>query len=370
MKIAIVGAGSSGLFLSALLSKLPDIEVDVFEKNSKPCVKLKASGGGKANLLNTDIRAKHYNQADFMQSFLKKVNGEEILKIWDDFGLKTRTDEEGRIYPISYFSQTALDVLLNNISDKISIHYNSEVKEITKNSDLWKINLGQKLYDKVILCSGSPAGMIVKNRREYNSYLKSLSVKTKSLQPSLVGFKLNDYPEILNGCRTKAMVRLIQNKNTVFEEKGEVTFKEDGVSGIVILNLSAYYNRLKNKDNCYLSFDFLYPDKIDIEKYFSKYKSLCGLLHPKLNKLFIVDRFDPQDFQLKIKETYDMEFAQVCHGGIQISEIDENLELTRHTNIYAAGEILDIDGVCGGYNLFFAFASAYLIFKQICFKNK
>lgn len=366
MQIAIVGAGASGLFLTKLLSRRKDCRITVFEKAEKAGGKIKASGGGKANLLHTGITAECYNHPDFMRRFLEKCDDRRMRQLWESFGMLLRTDEEGRLYPWSEFSQSVLDTLLDDLPERVSIRCGAEVTRLQPEAGKWRINDEPTLYDRVVLCSGSPAGMIARNRQGYNRYLQSLPLPMTALAPSLVGFKTLNYPRKLEGCRVKAEVRLMQGNREAFRETGEITFKADGLSGIVILNASAHYNRLGRPQDCHLLLDFLYGQPgWSLRKHLQLHRDLCGVLHPKLNALYRREHFDPQRFRLDIEDTYDWEGAQVCHGGIPLSCVDENLAVKRFPGLYAAGELLDIDGVCGGYNLFFACACADIIAQTV-----
>lgn len=366
MNIAIVGAGTTGLFLNRMLSRRKDCRITVFEKAEKVGMKLKASGGGKANLLNTDIRPEHYNRPDFMEHILQQADADRVRRTWESFGLLTRTDEEGRVYPLSLFSQTALDTLLDGLGANTDIRCGYEVKHILPEKGKWRINGEDTLFDKVVLCSGSPAGMISRNRKDYNAYLQDMQLKTSPLFPSLVGFRIRNYPKRLEGCRARAEVRLMQQGKELFLEAGEITFKEDGISGIVILNASALYNRLSSREGCFLLMDFLSTEKDwDLRQHLQKYRSLCGVLHPKLNELYRRQAFDPRAFRMDIEGTYELDFAQVCHGGISLDEVDAQLALRKYPGLFAGGEMLDIDGVCGGYNLFFACACACIIYDNL-----
>lgn len=364
--IAIIGAGAAGLFAAAQLSKRKDFSVIMFEKAPKVGTKLRASGGGRANILNTNIQGYFYNHPDFIANLLKTVDYKVIKEEFEGMGLRLSADEEGRVYPATLFSQTVIDVLLNAMGENVQIQTDVEVETLRQMKGKWQVNNEARLFDAVILASGSPAGMIAKNRHVYNSYLFDFKLKQEKLNASLVGFKLENYPKELSGCRARAAVTLLQNGKVVYSEAGEVMFKDDGISGIVVLNVSAYYNRLKNKENCWLSLNFLYDDEhFDEVAYLKKFGDLSGLLHPKLNRLYHKKPFDLRNFQMKVSGVYDLEFAQVCHGGIALDEVDETFELRRFPNLYAVGEMLDIDGVCGGYNLFFAFAGAYRAVQAI-----
>ena len=361
MNIAVVGAGAAGLFLSKLLSETKNCNIHIFERTGKPGYKVKASGGGKANILNTQISGECYNNATFIANLLSKVNYQTIHDEFEKMGLKMSVDEENRVYPSTFFSQTVLDVLLNGISEQVQFHYNTEVQQISKEGIQYCINDETTAFDAVVLASGSPAGMIAKNRKHFDRYLTDFNIQRKDFRASLVGFKLEDYPVFLSGCRCKAICTLYQQNKAVYQEAGEVTFKDDGVSGIVILNLSARYNRLKDKRNCSIGLNFMYNDPdYDVDEHLRKHGSLCGVIHPKLNRLYERNPFDVKDLRFKIKDTYELEFAQVCTGGIAVEEINDDFELKKYPKIYAIGEMMDIDGVCGGYNLFFAWASAYI----------
>ena len=122
------------------------------------------------------------------------------------------------------------------------------------------------------------------------------------------------------------------------------------------MNLSSYYSNIKNKENSYVKIDLI-PN--------NDYDDLESILNPKLYNYVKNNNINIHDMIIPIKDTYDYEFAQVCHGGIDINEINNNLSLKIDNNIYAGGEIIDVDGLCGGYNLMFAFTSAIVIWKEL-----
>ena len=364
--IAIIGAGASGLFLARKLSENPQLRITVFEKNRQVGAKLRASGGGKANIFNRDIRPEHYNQPEFIAELLQQYSPEQLENQFAAWGLVTIADEEGRVYPASQFSQTVVDVLTTYPSDNVQLITDFNIQHIGYEKNKWKINDLPTPFDTLVLASGSPAGMIPKNQRNYNQYLQDLSLKINPLQPSLSGFILKDYPKSLSGCRTKAIVSLYQGKKLIHKEFGEITFKDDGISGIVIMNLSAHYRRLSSTKNCHLEINLTYWDEhFDISTYLKRNQSVTGLLHPKLAALFKQKPFPIQQFSFPIEDTYPLDTAQVAHGGIDLSEIDNTFAARNHRNLYILGEMLDVDGVCGGYNLFFAFASAGVVVKCI-----
>ena len=128
--IAIIGAGASGLFLAKKLSESPNVNVTVFEKNRQVGAKLRASGGGKANIFNRDVRPGHYNQPDFIEELLRQYSPEQLESQFAEWGLVTITDEEGRVYPASQFSQTVVDVLTDYPKDNIHLETNYDIQHI------------------------------------------------------------------------------------------------------------------------------------------------------------------------------------------------------------------------------------------------
>lgn len=364
--IAIVGAGASGLFLAKMLSERRGFQVTLFEKNRQVGAKLRASGGGKANIFNRDIWPQHYNQPEFVAELLKRYPPEALSDQFTDWGLVTITDIEERVYPATQFSQTVVDLLTEYSSGNVHLETGCDVQRVWNERGKWRINDLPARYDALVLSTGSPAGMIPKNQRGYNAYLQDLSLKINPLQPSLSGFVLKDYPQSLSGCRTKAIVSLYQGKKLVYKESGEITFKDDGLSGIVIMNLSAYYRRLSTPKDCRLEINLTYWDEtFDVKTYLRRNHSVTGLLHPKLAALYNRHPFPIQKLAFDIADTYPMDAAQVAHGGIDLSEVDQDFASRKYPNLFILGEMLDVDGVCGGFNLFFAFASAALAARRI-----
>lgn len=368
-RIAIIGAGASGLFLTKKLLEHADCQVYVFERCRNVGTKLRASGGGKANLFNEHIDPDGYNHPNAARQLLQQVSPARLRESFEQMGLTLFTDEEGRVYPSSQFSQTVVDLLWEPERENCHAILEHEVKHLENREGKWHIDDFPVAFDHVVLASGTPANMISKNRKEYNRFLDDLSLTVHPFQPSLVGFTIEDYPKFLAGCRTRVIADLWQGDRLIHREAGEVTFKEDGISGIVILNLSAYYNRLPSKENCFLQLNLIYHDEhFNAEAHWQRFHTLKGVLHPKLNALYEQKPFDVNHFRLKISGTYAIDFAQVCHGGIDLQEVNPDFSLKRFPGLYATGEMLDMDGICGGYNLFFAFASALIAYQTITCK--
>lgn len=354
MKVMIIGGGAAGLMAGALLNE-NNISYDLYEKNKIFGSKILASGNGKCNISNINA-GKNLDAEGNRKYFLEN---RKAITLFNNWGLYTTCDDEGRMYPISGSSKTVLELLLSKNNSK-SLHLNVDVKNI--NTKCNKFIFNNITYDYLIVTIGSIANVINKKQDGYYDLIDNLGVKMTPLKPSLVGFKVKENIKALSGLRQKANVSLYNNQELIHREYGEVIFKEDGISGIVIMNMSYYYNHLKNLTNPYLKLELI-PELSDKE--LSKMNKNL-VLHPLLANYLNKDWYKiVKDFKLTINTTYDFNSAQVVSGGIMLSEIDKNYSYIGNKKIYFGGEILDFDAVCGGYNLDFAFNSAITIVEDI-----
>lgn len=356
MKLAIIGAGAGALYLA---SKLKNFDITIFERSKKIGSKLLASGNGKCNLLNINARGCDYNKSSFVSKLLDLYSPKFILNEFNKLGLLTKIDDEGRVYPNCESSLAVVNLLLDNIHANIVLEY--PVNTISKINNKYKINDYEELFDYVVLATGSCASL----KKEYQmipyNYLSSLNIKLTPLSSSLVGFKVYNDIKKLSGLRVKTNVKLYVDNELIHEERGEVIFKNDGISGIVIMNMSSYYNDT-NKKNAYIVLDLLYPY---LEKDIVNIK---GAIHPLLYSYYIsrkLTKNDLSNFKLDILDTYEKENAQVISGGVDILLINDDLSLKSDNKVYLMGEMLDIDGICGGYNLLFAFLCAQKIYDNL-----
>lgn len=248
MKIAIIGAGASGLMLASYLSQNSGVNVTIFEKNTSSGRKLLASGNGKANICNSFATPKDYNHFQFVENVFKCCNKEEVLHYLSNLGLFMKSDEEGRVYPISESSQSVLRILLQSLRN-CDIHYDYVVKSIISKDNKYLINDCNKQFDIVVLATGSKASIDEKKQNLCYDYLSSLGLCLTKLKSSLVALKTKQSTKILSGLRFKAKVGLYRaNDELIHEELGEVLFKDEGIGGIVILNMSSYY--AKEEKDC------------------------------------------------------------------------------------------------------------------------
>lgn len=379
-KVAIIGGGCCGLLLSNLL-KDSGVQITVFEKNNKLGKKILASGNGKCNFTNLlDLHNKYNNK--FANEIIERFDSMKTISFLETKGLIYKTDGEGRCYPVSESSNSVLDCLkigLNNVC----IELDTTVKNVVKSGNGYNVFFDDKkeYFDYVVCCSGSIASNLG-NLKAYE-YLSGLDVKITDLNPSLVPLKVKENVSSLKGSRVKCLVKLIDEKeNVVYEEYGEVMFKEQGLSGIAIFNASSYINRKKGQYKIYLDLSCGISKK-DLYKYLISKKEFypkvfTGFLNDKLSE-YIISCSNPcyseenvncmldMVFNLKfnVVGTYPFVDSQVCSGGVSLNEVNENLELKKYPHVYIGGELLDVDGVCGGYNMQFAWSCAGVISESI-----
>jgi flavoprotein family protein len=374
MRLAIIGGGASGLMCASFLKRNNSrLDITIYERNKGLGRKILASGNGKCNFMNYKASIYDYNHPEFVSMLFKQTSKDEVLNYFSSLGLLFKFDDEGKMYPQTESSDTILKLLTDDLKN-INIKLDSEVFSLEYKNDKVIINHNDS-YDYAILASGSSAGILANKAKNIYSYYDSLSLKKEALRPVLVGFRLKEDVSALQGYRTKC--KISYEAEGLYEEKGEVIFKADGISGICIMNASRYF-----LENALLKID-LYPgaSKEEIEYALNVRKRanndphyyLDGICHPKMIDYLIKNKItDPalvsgllKCFILTTKSTYDIPDAQVLRGGISLEEVSSSLSLKKYPHLFVTGEAMDIDGMCGGYNLLFAFLCGMHVGKEL-----
>jgi len=354
-KVAIIGAGALGI-VSAIMLK-DNFHVTLIEKNNKIGKKILASGNGKCNFTNISDTKNKYNN-EFAKSIVDQFSSEETLKFFSNLGLVYKVDEENRCYPLSESSVTFLDVLKKNLKG-VRIYLDSKVNRIVSNDNDVEVFYNDTIeaFDYVVCASGSSASNL--GSEWAYLYLKNYGVSISDLHSSLSPIIVKENLKELSGVRCKCLVNLFKDNEFVYKEEGEVLFKEDSLGGIVILNMSSMINRCEGK----------YKIVLDLSLGAKNYNSnldLVGVVHPKIKDYMIKNNLsDITNLKFEVLGTPAFDNAQVISGGVEIKEVNENLSLKKDKRIYVGGEVLDCDGMCGGYNLQFAFSCAKVISDSI-----
>ena len=402
MKIAVIGGGPSGL-VASINAKNNFNEVYLFDKNPDFGKKLLLTGNGKCNYWNEfqDISKYHSTNNDALKRIITTNNLRRTKEFLDSLGIIPNI-KNGYYYPFSNQAASIKTILVEEAMNKgVIFKTNTEIKDIKKdkNFKVYYDNLCEE-FDVVVIATGSKSYKKTGSDGYGYNIAKSFNINVLNISPSLVQLVTNTGLEKKwAGIRT-----LVKIKANEKEEEGEIQFTDYGISGICVFNISrniAINLANKNKQKVKINFipwfngsneDFLkYLDELDIKLNKKNISNLCdGFLNYKLtNILASKSKIDNNKKWSELTDTKKMTFinnihnlevdvidtkgfdnAQVCSGGISLDEIKyETLEIKKVSNLYFCGEVLDVDGDCGGYNLSFAFLSGLLVGRSIYDKS-
>lgn len=393
--VIIVGAGASGCFSALILKyKNPNLKVALIEKNDKLGKKILITGNGRCNLGNTNINIDNYNSSSSLEKFAKLLEKNEYLNYLKDFGiLIKKEDASTRLYPYSNQAITVCKSFERALEkEKVNVIYNYDVKDVTYKNNYFVINNNLRGKKVVIATGGKTYPKTGSTGMGYN-ILKSFGHTITKLYPSLTYLKTNyKYIKDLQGVRADVVAKLNVNDKTILTEKGQIQFTKDALSGICIFNLSRDVNKyLKDNKKVDVVVD-LVPDYDEsyINSYLKEFDSynvsdaISCILNKKIaqavsNTLKLSDKkigslnknelenisYVLKNMHFNIIETGDFKAAQVTNGGAKLDEFTSGLESLKKPLLYAIGEVLDVDGNCGGYNLSWAFNSALIAAEDI-----
>lgn len=402
-KVVIVGGGASGL-ITSIYARKKNHEVIVIEKLDKCGKKILATGNGRCNYWNSEQDLDHYHSLnqEVLNQVITEKDQKEILKFFSSIGIIPKI-KNGYYYPSSNQASSIRDALVLQ-AKLVGVHFitDQEVVDIKKEKSHFIITTNKEkiLSDKVVLATGSHAGV----KEEVNGYTlaEKFGHTIVDVLPALVQLKANEtFLRAWSGIRSDVCIKLYENNEFVKEESGEIQLTDYGISGICTFNLSYVVSRgLKNKKLEHVVIDFLpfvetksiteFIDWIEERNKLVKNRTLLelfeGILNYKLiavllnrshinsskhwNQLKIEEKRclaqNIKYFHLDITGTNPYIKAQVCSGGVSLKEINPiTLESLKEEGLYFVGEMLDVDGDCGGYNLSFAWISGMKCGKNI-----
>jgi predicted Rossmann fold flavoprotein len=417
--IAIIGGGAAG-FMSAISAArtlnekgITNIEVVILERMDREGKKILATGNGRCNISNINASAKYYHSKNlnFVQTILNEFTSKDTINFFERIGVLCKLEQDGRVYPYGNQAAGVLDVLRME-AEKLGVQEicNYEVKSIKKQSNNFIITEKSgktQLASKVIIATGGKAAPnLGSNGSGYDLLKNHTLVETF---PALVQVKSsNTVVKGLNGIKVDAIASVVKDGKVLKAEKGEILFTDYGLSGIAIFQLSRLIgehftnkNTKANGINIVLDImpDFNEEELINIIEARVKnqgFKSLesffTGMLNKRVGQMLIkAAEVTPlsrlanslshkeiisiakklKAWEFPITGTMDFSNAQVTAGGICVDEfVAQTLESNKIPGLYAVGEVLDVDGDCGGFNLQWAWSTGYIAGRAAAISKK
>lgn len=385
MNVIIVGGGSSGM-VAAITSKRCGNNVTIIEKNNTLGKKLLLTGNGRCNYFNEDMSLSNFYSNKDVSKFINQNNLDKVKIFFDSVGIVPRI-KDGYFYPYSNTSTSIQNSLLKEIKNLGIKIINEEVIDINSN-DKFIIKTNNNIYtcDKLILATGGITYPKTGSNGFGYKILSKLGHNVNKVKPALVPLITDEIVNDWKGIRVNVKAKLYVDNELTGEQKGEAQLTDYGISGICIMNISRFVDAYKKNT---LEIDFL-PIIDDLYKFMDernkklKNRTIIELLESLINYKLLYFIFKKihisvdkswselketekeaivnslKKYKLNIIGTKDENYGEVTTGGVDLDEISENCESKIIKNLFITGELLDIDGVCGGYNLTNAWISGIL----------
>ncbi len=369
--VVVIGGGASGLACALrLVQSGKKIKIAIIDAGERLGKKLAATGNGQGNISNTNMSPSHYYGGG--AAFAAKIACADPYQGSRLFDFLFTADEKGRIYPSGRQASSLSDCFMRKISSAADIFLSVKVTEIKKGFSL-RLSDGREINARfVVFCVGGKVQKQFKTDGSSYALITPFGHKITSLYPSLVQLKTETkYIKPLKGIRADCALSAAVDGKILKTVRGDVIFTEYGVSGNAVFAVSPL---ITDKRNSSVIIEFL-PDisKSVIKKNIDERKQagcsadelLSGTLHNKLGRAVIARAKAEggeivsvlKNFSLPVFGTLGFDYAQVTRGGVDFNGITEELESKYVKNLFFAGEVLDVDGDCGGYNLQWAFTS-------------
>lgn len=405
-KVAVIGGGAAGM-MAAITAGRCGALVTVYERNDRVGKKILATGNGKCNFSNRNLgREDYHGGVQKLEGCFARFSPEDAAAFFTDAGMLVK-EKNGYLYPWSEQASTVLDVLrLEMERAGIAVRLSEQVDGIVRDrrTGMFAVNTllgkGKESYDAVIFACGGCAAPKTGSDGSGLALAKKLGHHVVPVVPALVQLRCRDgFFKMIAGVRCEARLKLYSGedgKNPIAEETGELQFTNYGISGIPVFQLSrdaAYLLEAGKGAEVRIDLlpqmgetDFERMCMLRIKKAGEKTleEFLLGMANKKVNLMMIKEAgYKPGDraarlgnerlrkllgsykrMKVHILAANSFENAQVTAGGVDMGEVTENLESVKMPGIYFAGEMLDVDGRCGGYNLQWAWTSGFIAGKS------
>lgn len=395
-KIVVIGGGASGL-MAGIIAARNGADVTILEHKEKIGKKILATGNGRCNFTNAHMNSECFRGEDIkgISSVLKRFSTKDTLEFFASLGVLPK-DRNGYYYPKSNQASAIVDVLNMELKrQNVEIVCNSHVTAITKGKQFKIISsTGNYVADSVVLATGGKAAASLGSDGSGYSIAKIFGHTISPVVPALVQLHGNGtFFKQISGVRSDAKISLYVDDKLLGEDIGEVQFTDYGISGIPVFQISRFASiALYQKKTPKVVLDFFpefskeeltnfFKNRIDQNSEKKAGEFLVGLINKKLMPILLrasgirertliaevekerlerlIDKC--KGFEIEITKTNSFEQAQICAGGVRLNEIDlRTMESLYEKGLYITGELLDVDGVCGGYNLQWAWTTGYL----------
>jgi len=396
--VGIIGGGASGIMAAITAARL-GAQVTIFEHNNRIGKKILATGNGKCNFsnLNQDENSYFSEQMSFPEQILKQFTPLQSVDFFESIGMLIKVKND-YLYPATMQASTVLDLLnLELEKQKVVIVTDIQITDIRKNTnkDGFLIQTAEKNWemDRIILCCGSKASPKTGSDGSGYRLAEKFGHNIVKPLPALVQVKCKEnFFKIISGVRTLANVSLYINGALKDSDLGELQLTDYGISGIPVFQISRHISRsLEQKEKLEVFIDF-FPDITNehLQLFLENRKNMfqdrtieeffCGIMQKKLTTMILKEyNMAPsrkirdislseleklfiwiKKFPVKVIGTNSFDQAQICMGGVSVDKIDTKMQSKIVSDLYFAGEIVDVDGKCGGYNLQWAWSSGYV----------
>ncbi|MBQ9728468.1 MAG: aminoacetone oxidase family FAD-binding enzyme [Clostridia bacterium] len=393
--MAIIGGGASGLILASFIQNAG--KTVVFERGDRVGKKLSATGNGQGNVTNTGVRDSDYfsfseNGVRLAKSCIQVFDDSSFAAFLKELGVLLSTDDRGRVYPSGRQASALTDALRFYLDFKgVNVRLSQKITDVKKVKDGFELTVSSPegeytvFSENVALCAGGKAAKNFGTDGSAYRLAEKLGHTLTELYPSLVQIKTEtQHIKTLKGIRVNGAVVTVRLGKTSKRVQGDVIFTDYGLSGDAIFRLSPFITDKIHSSSVELSIDFLpefsaqelqttLENKQKTLPSIAAQELLFGIVNNQIGRA-VMKRADGEikravslikAFTLPVTGSLGFDYAQVTKGGISMDEVSQTLESKLIKGLYFAGEILDVDGECGGYNLQWAYSSARVVATAI-----
>ena len=395
-EIAVIGGGASGL-MAAITAKKSGKEVVILERKDRILKKVLITGNGRCNITNVNANISNYfgKNISSVENILNKFTPQDTMDFFNGLGIVCNEENRGKVYPLSGQASSVVDALRFE-AEKLGIKIETEfyVRKIEKDGFKFKIYSEERKKieaGRVIIAAGGQSYPELGSNGSGFELAKELGHSVTKLSPSIVQLKTEkNQVKGLQGIKTDVAVTAYGDNKKICTYDGELLFTDYGISGNVVFNISFVMPLYKN-----VEFEIDFMEKFDYNELYEMLKErkkimshltmenyFNGMINKKLGQFLskvsgieklskpVKDLSDSEirklctvlkKYRVKILETTGFKNAQVTAGGVSLDEVNtETLESKIVKGLYFSGEVLDVYGECGGFNLQWAWASGYI----------